>query len=451
VARSPALRTPVDRVGYALLFLALFVPYSYFNHSDGWNQAARLAELHAIVIHGTLQIDAYHTITGDKAHLNGHYYSEKAPTVVYAALPVFALTVLGQRLAGVDPDGPEGWRVSAWITTAACVGLITALGGLAFFALIDGRLGGLVAVLATFGLFLGTLTFPYATSLFAHGATIGLLAIALWAVLGPQSNRRDYVAGLTAGLAVASEYPAVLTCGVIGLYLMYVSRPRMWRFAVATVPALVLILLNNYLISGSPFSLSYGANPAFPEMTTGNLMGFTLPDLALTPALLLGEYRGLLFWSPILVLAIPGFVVLFRTERPVAIMLAMGFLLIFLQVAAFYNWYGGNSFGPRYLAAALPFIGVATAYGIKRFTEMGLVLTVISIAMIGMVTAIAIDPPADVLTPLESFYWARIQQDRLADNLGSLLGLPVWVSLVVPLVLPAVAVWRLAKEPERHA
>ena len=62
-----------------------------------------------------------------------------------------------------------------------------------------------------------------------------------------------------------------------------------------------------------------------------------------------------------------------------------------------------------------------------------MVLTLISIAMMGMVTAIAIDPPGDVLTPLQSFYLVRIEQHRFADNLGTLLGLPLWLSLIVPL------------------
>ena len=42
------------------MFVSLLVPFAYFNHSDGWNQGARLAELHAIVLKGTLSIDAYH-------------------------------------------------------------------------------------------------------------------------------------------------------------------------------------------------------------------------------------------------------------------------------------------------------------------------------------------------------------------------------------------------------
>jgi hypothetical protein len=433
-----------------MLFAALLVPFSYFNHSDGWNQTARLAELHAVVVRKTLRIDAYHEITGDKALIDGHYYSEKAPAIVAAALPSFALTVFAQRLAGVDPDSPSAWRVSEWISTSAAVGAITAVGGVAFFALLESRLGTSAALLSTFAFFFGTLAFPYATSMFAHAGTIGFLAIALWGTLGARAPARDFIAGLAAGLAVASEYPAVFSCGVIGLYLGYLDRGRMWRFGLATLPALALILANNYAISGSPFQLSYGSNPVFPEMTTGNLMGFQLPRLERLSALLFSEYRGLFFWSPVLLLALPGMRELYRRDRPGAILIAAAFFLTLLQVAAFYNWSGGNSFGPRYLAPALPFVGVAAAYGIKRFPEMGLVLTVVAIALTGMVTAIAIDPPSDVMTPLRSFYFARIEQGRFADNLGTLLGAPLWLSLVVPIAMPAAAAWFVMRRRVVH-
>ena len=61
------------RTSTALLFFALLLPYSYFNHSEGWNQGVRLAELHAIVLKGTLRIDDYLSYTGDRALIDGHY------------------------------------------------------------------------------------------------------------------------------------------------------------------------------------------------------------------------------------------------------------------------------------------------------------------------------------------------------------------------------------------
>jgi hypothetical protein len=439
------------RTRYALLFLALFVPFSYFNHSDGWNQGVRLAQLHAIVVKHTIRIDAYHEITGDKAFIDGHYYSEKAPGMVAFALPPFALTVWIQQLLGIDPDGQPAWRVSEWIATSFSAGLLGALGGVAFFALLLERFDALTAVVGTLGLFLGSLTWPYATSLFAHGGTIGLLSIALWAALGQPSARRDYLAGLAAGFAVASEYPAAIPCAAIGLYLGYRGVPRMWRFGVATIPAAMLIIANNYATTGAPLSVSYGANANFPEITTDNAMGFTLPNLEVMFWLLWGEYRGLFFWCPVLLLSLAGLYELAKRDRAVGAMILATIVLVLIQVASFYMAYGGNAVAPRYLSPALPFIGLAAAYGIKRWPEPGLVLLIVSIFVMLGVTAIAIDPPGDVLTPLQSFYVVRAQQNRFADNLGTLLGLPLWISLVVPLILPMIAAWQWLKEPRVSA
>ncbi len=404
------------------MFVSLLVPFAYFNHSDGWNQTARLAELHAIVLKGTVRLDAYHEITGDKALIDGHYYSEKAPVIVLMALPAFSLTVLTQKLLGIDPDSPQGWRVSEWVATAASVGLLAALGGAAFFALLAPRLGVPIALVATYAVFLGSLTFPYATAMFAHAGTIGLFCIALWASLGHTAARHDYIAGLFAGLAMASEYPAIIPCAALGLYFAHAGLPRAWRFGLALMPGAILILANNYLVGGSPFQVTYGSNPAFPEINSGNAFGFNLPDPEAVGELLWSEYRGLFFWCPVLLMAIPGLVVLFKKHPPVAWLITVVFVLMMIQVASFYTWHGGNAVGPRYLSPALPFLGLAAAYGIKRFPIPGVALALLSVVLMAMVSAVAIDPPQDVLTPLRSFYLVRVRDDRFAENLGTLLG-----------------------------
>ena len=139
---------------------------------------------------------------------------------------------------------------------------------------------------------------------------------------------------------------------------------------------------------------------------------------------------------------------LWKTDRRIVAVVVMSLALVLVQVASFYTPFGGNAIGPRYLAAVIPMLGLAAAYGIRRFPEMGLILSLISIALMGMVTAIAIDPPDDVLTPLQSFYLVRIQEHRFADNLGTLLGLPRLVSMIVPIAFPVLAAWRVLRPPQ---
>src|SRR5207248_1540800 len=75
----------------ALLFILLFVSFAYFYQAGGWNQNSRFDLVRAITNEGTLNIDPFMHSTGDKAFSNGHYYSDKAPGIALAAVPVVAV------------------------------------------------------------------------------------------------------------------------------------------------------------------------------------------------------------------------------------------------------------------------------------------------------------------------------------------------------------------------
>ena len=87
---SPSEKPALARKAAILLGLVTFLSFQYFYEGGGWNQNSRFDLLRAIVERHTLQIDAYHQNTGDKAHFGGHYYSDKAPGLVFLAVP-FAL------------------------------------------------------------------------------------------------------------------------------------------------------------------------------------------------------------------------------------------------------------------------------------------------------------------------------------------------------------------------
>jgi len=437
----------VTRRTYLLLFVFLFLPYSYFNHSDGWNQGSRLAALHAVVIKGTIAIDAYQKTTGDKAFVNGHYYSEKAPAMTVLALPAFSVTVLAQRMLGIDPDSVRAWAVSQWIATTCSVGLVVALGGVAFFALLRTRMSDAHALLATVGVWLGTFAMPYASALFSHAGTAGLMAIALWAVLDPRrSARRDYVAGLCAGLAIASEYPAAIGAGCLAVYVWTQDRNRASRLLLAFLPGLALIAMNNYLITGSPFQLAYGSNENFPTEGAAHGFGHGAPSLTAALGVLVGEYRGLFFWNPVLLMAIPGWMVLVRMDRAFAMLIATTAALCLLQVASFHNPHGGFAVGPRYLLPAIPILGLAAAFGIARFPKTGAALAAVSVGLMALVTSIGISPAEDLMTPLRDYYIYRLVHGALANNLGLLLGLTRTGSAALLAVPLGILGWQLLRD-----
>ena len=64
-----------------IIFLIALSFYGYFIRPADWNIASRLGLVKAIVEEKRLVIDSYHEgefNTGDKAYVNGHYYSDKA-------------------------------------------------------------------------------------------------------------------------------------------------------------------------------------------------------------------------------------------------------------------------------------------------------------------------------------------------------------------------------------
>src|SRR5580704_18829652 len=118
-----------------LLGAVIFFSFMYFYEGGGWNQNSRFDVLRAIVEQHTLQIDAYHQNTQDKAHFKGHYYSDKAPGLVFLAVPVALAARPVLRAAGIDPESARGEYVLSWLVTVFAVALPTALAGVCLFFL----------------------------------------------------------------------------------------------------------------------------------------------------------------------------------------------------------------------------------------------------------------------------------------------------------------------------
>src|SRR5271169_4349145 len=149
---------PSPRRMRALLIVAvIFFSYAYFYEGAGWNQNSRLDLVRAIVEQGTLRIDAFHQNTGDKALVNGHYYSDKAPGLALLAVPAAKAVRTLLRSPGVDPASPRGLVDLAYCVTLFGVALpmAAACGCLFWIAM---QLGSSVSAAAFAALALGLAT-----------------------------------------------------------------------------------------------------------------------------------------------------------------------------------------------------------------------------------------------------------------------------------------------------
>jgi len=134
-------------------------------------------------------------------------------------------------------------------------------------------------------------------------------------------------------------------------------------FAAGALPCLVALMGYQYATFGSPFRVGYMYTVNFASTMNEGFMGLTYPKWYVLREILVGSFRGLLPLAPILGAAPLGFVLLWRRVRARKIAAASVAIAVYyvLLNAAFRDWHGGMSYGPRHLSPALPFLCIALA------------------------------------------------------------------------------------------
>lgn len=429
-----------DKLNGLLVFFVVLVSCSYFFTGGGWNQASRYNLIRAIVEHGTLQIDRYHQNTGDKAQFAGHYYSDKAPGASLLAVPfVMAANAVASPLTSSEAKKLMiGARVTMIVTSA----LPTALAAAAIY-FIGRRLGasGGSAAAAGLGYGLGTPAWAYGTLFFGHALAAGCLIASFWAALKLLQSHWSvgryallFSVGLAAGWAVVTEFPAAIVAVALTIALL-VRLPRTdlraWFGAVGMLtlgalgPGLVLAMYNQ-LAFGSPFHLAYSSVVGWEGMQTG-LFGVTLPKGDVVNQLIFGEKRGLIRHAPILLLAPVGLIALVVKpgHRFVGLFCLGTFGYYLLMNASYHYWTGGFSYGPRHLAAGLPFLCVGLTVPWARIRGgMVIVKCLLAVSIAITLVAVTVNPMVpEVDRPFQEVFWPGFLDGKVSQNGGDLFGL----------------------------
>ncbi len=439
-----AEKSPSHRKAAILLGVVTFLSFIYFYEGGGWNQNSRFDLLRAIVERHTLQIDAYHENTEDKAHFRGHYYSDKAPGLVFLAVP-FAMTARPVlRIVGLDPESPRGEVALSYVVSACAVALPTALAGVCLFFL-GLRFGGgsSGAGFGTLVMCLGTPMWAYASLFWAHALVGACLVFAFASALKLRENnsaRGDLLwalaAGLAAGWATVTEYPAAPASAMLAVLALSQAWPRgsaaRWRVmaGVGAGAGICLIVLMSYLhaaFGGFRPSYSYYDPNAFSFMQQQGYLGLTYPHPDRLLKILFGCSRGLFFASPVAVAVPFGLWWLWKRKAHRAAALVAGAIAAyyFLFNASFYWWKAGLSFGPRYAGACIPLlcVGLAVVWGratvVWRRVLVGLGVCSVFVALIVVSTTSQL--PMQDSCPLVHLAWPAFWSGELAANRESML------------------------------
>ena len=286
-----------------------------------------------------------HGIDGDGryrfAALQGLLSGTGIPATKYpliGSLPAVPLLLLGRLVAS-----PEWW-VSRYNVAvyAAGIGLL--------YALLRRRLAG--DVLAAFLLLLGT-TAMLPNSLTGFGAET-FTAMAAGTGLAAWSMGRWKTATVLLGVGVANQ-PATL----IGLILAlgwWAWREKQLRAIAPIVLAASLWLLENGVRRGSALVTGYEQDHGFRTLLPySGLTGFSYPLFFGVPSLLISSGKGLLFFAPGLVLAFKRGLEVVRPIRDVMVLWLLYLAGLVFVYGGWWAWYGGFTWGPRFLMfASLP-------------------------------------------------------------------------------------------------
>lgn len=440
-----------------VLFLSIFFPFAAVHQQrfDSDTPMSRLALLQAVLLEHRLPIDTYHVHTYDKAYVSdtNHYYSDKAPGTVAIALPAAAFAHGILRFIGRDPGAPETWLAVSWLTSAGSLAPIAAGGATLFFVWLCRWVSRRAAFVTTLGVWLGGLAWPYSTMLFSHGLVCGAIAVALWAHpgLSPtlfawQRTWGAVIVGACLGLALASEFTSGLVCVALAAALV----PYGWRSvglaALSSFPFALLVPLYSWATMGTPWTLPYSHQASFPAMEQG-IYAIGLPDSETLLELLFKPARGLFFWMPFFLLAIPGFFwLMVRSKRVFWLVTLPSYATLLVISGRVWDWQAGAAIGPRYLAPILPLLGLSAALAVERLPKTGLFLALCSMALIGLATTTNATPTVEIGNPLLQLNIPAIQQGVLSPNVAGLLGLSPLMSLSMLALVGAglvLVAWRL--------
>ena len=371
-------------IAAAILFASLLLLMLFPDHrARGWNVNTRLALIVAVAEQGTFEIDALHETpaleTMDKALFEGHYYSDKIFGVSLLGLPFYKLFGSITNLDG-----------AAWMLKNFCSALPGAGAALLFFLLLvklgaPPRWSAPVTALSV----LGTMWFGYATVFYPYALGLCCALGALFVIFFPPAGRItplnsiavglllgytmlcDLIFGLlVAGIGIVWLMRLADQIGVVGMRAfaqMRGQRIRATRAAVfilvcgiAAMVPLALFAAYCHSIFGS-FSVpyEYEVSERFREGMSAGIMGVTTPRLDVMWFITFHPYRGLFFWSPIMITAILGCLVATRQygKRRIVGWLGLYSLIAYLLFnAGYYMWWGGWCMGPRFLLPALPFV-----------------------------------------------------------------------------------------------
>ncbi|MFQ5941451.1 MAG: ArnT family glycosyltransferase [Nitrososphaerales archaeon] len=286
----------------------------------------------------------------------GKYYSATSPGIGFLSLPFASV---GFMLDGGDLNIFGYSIIMAELFLAICA----SFAALFVYKICRFYAQPIPSLLAAITFAFATSVWTFTTVLFIQDASVLFSTLSVYLLLRhvkQEENRRliPVLSGLSLGLAVFVEYMTALFFPVLLAYLFFKRRNKLLilLFTLSFLAGPSMHFIYNYVAFENPF--------IFPEQLKVDGQSqdlwsrFEFNDLPLHAlAYIISPYRGILLFSPVLIL---GMYQLYRMiksnrHRADAVLFIGLFLVILLPYSAWHDWSGGLAYGPRFLISAIPY------------------------------------------------------------------------------------------------
>jgi hypothetical protein len=304
----------------------------------------------------------HHTLTFvdylDKAHAEQVYCFAVVGDHVVSFYPIVPglLNVpayLIARAAGVRWQTGSGRQLVAKATTSWVSAVSVACMYLVLLRLLPGRRGSGWALLFAGVYALATCVWPIGSqALWQHGPSLMFLNAALVCLVHPEL-RVFPLAGFFLGMAVWNRPTNALFAVPLGVYVLLHHHRRFAWFVAAAAPPVLAMSLYSQLYWGSVLALGQGLRSSGTFISYP--YNFHAPFFAGLAGILVSPARGLFTFTPVFLLALPALAwFLFSPTDSLLRYLIIGALAQIGMVSKLSFWWGGHSFGYRYLMETVP-------------------------------------------------------------------------------------------------
>ncbi|MEQ8907894.1 MAG: hypothetical protein RIC95_01765 [Vicingaceae bacterium] len=374
------------KFNWVFLFGLLFFSSFYVDIWHTPNPVSRALPVLTTYETGTLEITQYEKVGLDKSKVGDKYYSDKAPLPTLLTIPFYeALAALGWDSWEYEDKRYKGAPV--WYLRLSLIIFIGSLicSSLPFVLLIwfafrfsgDFKYKSSLIILSFFGTYL----FVYSGTYFNHLLSGASLAFATYFI---QKPKYSWLSGLMCAMAFLSEYTLGLYAALLPLFLLF--KENRWRlilqFGLGFLPAILIYAWYNYSLTGNPltFIFYYTDFETFSKGIKQNY-GFGLPSFESFYGLLLSPYMGILWFFPVLFF----FLNKWRKDKWKELLsnpVFVNSLAMFILISCYFIWWGGYSWGPRYLIPMACILAFHSPRIWQKFQYPKVALLVLSISFL---------------------------------------------------------------------